>query len=86
MDELCRTTMLWIDNSCSLMEVRPGEISPEAQVAQQFLTLFSSPAVSNKLREISTTTDILSDNPTSLQDEVLKAVKKIKSRAHESPR
>jgi len=66
MDELCRTTMLWIDNSCSLMEVRP--------------------AVSNKLREISTTTDILSDNPTSLQDEVLKAVKNIKSRVHENPR
>lgn len=40
-------------------------------------------AVSNKLREISTTTDILSDNPTSLQEEVLKAVKNIKSRSHE---
>lgn len=25
MDELGRTSMLWIDNSCSLMEVRPGE-------------------------------------------------------------
>lgn len=43
-------------------------------------------AVSNKLREISTTTDILSDNPTSLQDEVLKAVKNVRSRSHESPR
>ncbi|CRK93053.1 CLUMA_CG006597, isoform A [Clunio marinus] len=66
MDELRRTTMLWIDNNCSLMEVRP--------------------AVSNKLREISTTTDILSDNPTSLQDEVIKAVKNARPRLHENPR
>ncbi|KAG5682669.1 hypothetical protein PVAND_012007 [Polypedilum vanderplanki] len=54
MDELYRTTMLWIDNSCSLATIRP--------------------AVSNKLRELSTTTDILSDNPTTLQEEVKKAV------------
>lgn len=31
-------------------------------------------AVSNKLRYLSTTTDVLSENPTSLQEEVQKAV------------
>ena len=33
-------------------------------------------AVSNKLRYLSTTTDVLSENPTSLQEEVQKAVAK----------
>jgi MAX-like protein X len=54
LEELCRTAQLWVDNSCSLVEIRP--------------------AVSNKLRELSTTTDILSDNPTSLQEEVMRIV------------
>ncbi|XP_070492951.1 carbohydrate-responsive element-binding protein isoform X2 [Chironomus tepperi] len=58
-DELYRTSMLWVDNNCSLMEIRP--------------------AVSNKLRELSTTTDILSENPTTLQEEVLKAIQNSKS-------
>jgi MAX-like protein X len=66
MDELYRTTMLWVDNSCSLMEIRP--------------------AVSNKLRELSTTTDILSENPTTLQEEVMRAVQTMNPRAHDSPR
>lgn len=26
-DELYRTTMLWVDNNCSLMEIRPGVIN-----------------------------------------------------------
>ncbi|XP_055638976.1 MLX-interacting protein isoform X2 [Toxorhynchites rutilus septentrionalis] len=53
-DEMCRTSQLWVDQHCSLVELRP--------------------AVSNKLRQLSTTTDILSDPPTSLQEEVLKAI------------
>jgi len=36
-------------------------------------------AVSNKLRELSTTTDILSENPTTLQEEVMKAIQNSKS-------
>lgn len=54
LDEMCRSSQLWVDQHCSLVELRP--------------------AVSNKLRQLSTTTDILSDPPTSLQEEVLKAV------------
>lgn len=54
LDEMCRTSQLWVDQHCSLVELRP--------------------AVSNKLRQLSTTTDILSDPPTSLQEEVLKAI------------
>lgn len=54
MEELSRTAVLWVDQHCSLMEMRP--------------------AVSNQLRYLSTTTDILSDPPSSLQDEVLKAI------------
>uniref|UniRef100_U5EPE1 Putative basic helix-loop-helix zip transcription factor n=1 Tax=Corethrella appendiculata TaxID=1370023 RepID=U5EPE1_9DIPT len=54
LDELCRTSLLWVDQHCSLIELRP--------------------AVSNKLRHLSTTTDVLSDPPTSLQEEVIKAI------------
>uniref|UniRef100_A0A1Q3FDZ9 Putative mlx interactor n=1 Tax=Culex tarsalis TaxID=7177 RepID=A0A1Q3FDZ9_CULTA len=54
LDEMCRSSQLWVDQHCSLVELRP--------------------AVSNKLRQLSTTTDILSDPPTSLQEEVMKAV------------
>ncbi|XP_058450026.1 MLX-interacting protein isoform X2 [Malaya genurostris] len=54
LDEMCRTSQLWVDQHCSLVELRP--------------------AVSNKLRQLSTTTDILSDPPTSLHEEVLKAI------------
>ncbi|XP_021701396.1 protein WBSCR14 homolog isoform X2 [Aedes aegypti] len=54
LDEMCRSCQLWVDQHCSLVELRP--------------------AVSNKLRQLSTTTDILSDPPTSLQEEVLKAM------------
>ncbi|XP_062546534.1 carbohydrate-responsive element-binding protein isoform X2 [Armigeres subalbatus] len=54
LDEMCRSSQLWVDQHCSLVELRP--------------------AVSNKLRQLSTTTDILSDPPTSLQEEVLKAI------------
>ncbi|XP_035779209.1 histone-lysine N-methyltransferase 2D-like isoform X2 [Anopheles albimanus] len=54
MDEMCRSSQLWVDQHCSLVELRP--------------------AVSNKLRQLSTTTDVLSDPPSSLQEEVLKAI------------
>ncbi|XP_049529710.1 uncharacterized protein LOC125948076 isoform X1 [Anopheles darlingi] len=54
MDEMCRTSQLWVDQHCSLVELRP--------------------AVSNKLRQLSTTTDVLSDPPSSLQEEVIKAI------------
>lgn len=54
LDEMCRSCGLWVDQHCSLVELRP--------------------AVSNKLRQLSTTTDILSDPPTSLQEEVVKAI------------
>lgn len=67
------------------MEVRPGTTF-KITFNKSFLHFNYIPAVSNKLREISTTTDILSDNPTSLQEEVLKAVKNINSRTHENPR
>ncbi|CAD7088024.1 unnamed protein product [Hermetia illucens] len=53
-EELYRTALLWVDQHCSLVELRP--------------------AVSNKLRYLSTTTDILSDPPSSIEEEVLKAV------------
>ncbi|XP_031624205.1 MLX-interacting protein isoform X2 [Contarinia nasturtii] len=54
MDELYRSAMIWVDQHCSLVEIRP--------------------AVSDKLRYLSTTTDILSDPPSTLQEEVLKAI------------
>ncbi|XP_059616210.1 carbohydrate-responsive element-binding protein isoform X2 [Phlebotomus argentipes] len=55
LDELCRTAMLWVDQNCSLVELRP--------------------AVTNKLRYLSTNTDILSaENPSTLREEVLKAI------------
>lgn len=53
-DELYRTAKLWVDQNCSLVELRP--------------------AVSNKLRYLSTTTDILSDPPSTLHEEVMKAI------------
>jgi len=36
MDELCRTTMLWIDNHCSLMEIRPGKLLIRLQSRSRF--------------------------------------------------
>uniref|UniRef100_A0A1B0DRE6 Uncharacterized protein n=1 Tax=Phlebotomus papatasi TaxID=29031 RepID=A0A1B0DRE6_PHLPP len=55
LDEMCRTAMLWVDQNCSLVELRP--------------------AVTNKLRYLSTNTDILSaENPSTLREEVLKAI------------
>lgn len=54
MDDLIRSTYNWVDQHCSLIELRP--------------------AVSNKLRMLSMTTDLLADPPTSLQHEVRKAM------------
>uniref|UniRef100_A0A336M9X4 CSON013117 protein n=1 Tax=Culicoides sonorensis TaxID=179676 RepID=A0A336M9X4_CULSO len=54
MDDLIRTTNNWVDQHCSLIELRP--------------------AVSNKLRCLSLTTDLLAERPTSLQQEVHKAM------------
>lgn len=59
MDDLIRTTNNWVDQHCSLIELRP--------------------AVSNKLRSLSTTTDLLAERPTSLQQEVQKAMTKSNS-------
>lgn len=59
MDDLIRTTNNWVDQHCSLIELRP--------------------AVSNKLRTLSTTTDLLAERPTSLQQEVQKAMIKSNS-------
>ncbi|XP_011192829.1 protein WBSCR14 homolog isoform X1 [Zeugodacus cucurbitae] len=54
LEELRRTAFLWVDQHCSLIDLRP--------------------AVSNKLKYLSMKTDILSDPPSTLQDEVAKAV------------
>ncbi|TMW41254.1 hypothetical protein DOY81_013666, partial [Sarcophaga bullata] len=54
LDELRRTAFLWVDQHCSLIDLRP--------------------AVSNKLKYLSMKTDILSDPPSTLQEEVAKAV------------
>ncbi|XP_075151514.1 MLX interacting protein mondo [Haematobia irritans] len=54
LDELRRTAFLWVDQHCSLVDLRP--------------------AVSNKLKYLSMKTDILSDPPSTLRDEVVKAV------------
>ncbi|XP_073824412.1 MLX interacting protein mondo isoform X3 [Musca autumnalis] len=54
LDELRRTAFLWVDQHCSLIDLRP--------------------AVSNKLKYLSMKTDILSDPPSTLRDEVEKAV------------
>ncbi|KXJ73138.1 hypothetical protein RP20_CCG016448 [Aedes albopictus] len=54
LDEMCRTSQLWVDQHCSLVELRP--------------------AFSNKFRHLSTTTDILSEPPTTLREEALKAI------------
>ncbi|XP_059220881.1 protein WBSCR14 homolog [Stomoxys calcitrans] len=54
LDELRRTAFLWVDQHCSLIDLRP--------------------AVSNKLKYLSMKTDILSDPPSTLREEVAKAV------------
>ncbi|KAM7352370.1 MLX interacting protein mondo isoform 2-T5 [Cochliomyia hominivorax] len=54
LDELRRTAFLWVDQHCSLIDLRP--------------------AVSNKLKYLSMKTDILSDPPSTLQEEIAKAV------------
>uniref|UniRef100_A0A1A9WHG3 BHLH domain-containing protein n=1 Tax=Glossina brevipalpis TaxID=37001 RepID=A0A1A9WHG3_9MUSC len=54
LDELRRTAFLWVDQHCSLIDLRP--------------------AISNKLKYLMTKTDILSDPPSALQEEVAKAV------------
>ncbi|XP_017494071.1 PREDICTED: uncharacterized protein LOC108382174 isoform X2 [Rhagoletis zephyria] len=54
LEELRRTAFLWVDQHCSLIDLRP--------------------AVSNKLKYLSMKTDILSDPPSTLQEEVAKAV------------
>ncbi|XP_055373958.1 carbohydrate-responsive element-binding protein [Condylostylus longicornis] len=54
LEELHRTALHWVDQHCSLIELRP--------------------AVSNKLRQLSMTTDLLSDPPSTLQEEVIKAI------------
>lgn len=59
MEDLIRTTNNWVDQHCSLIELRP--------------------AVSNKLRSLSTTTDLLAERPTSLKQEVEKAMTKSNS-------
>lgn len=56
LEELCRSSALWVDQHCSLVETRP--------------------AVSSKLCQLSTQTDILADPPTSLKEEVMKAIAK----------
>ncbi|KAL9926367.1 uncharacterized protein LOC119640378 isoform X2 [Glossina fuscipes] len=54
LDELRRTAFLWVDQHCSLIDLRP--------------------AISNKLKYLMTKTEILSDPPSTLQEEVAKAV------------
>lgn len=76
--------MLWVDQHCSLVEIRPGKyiniITITLRTKQHsfvifFFVLLDSPtAVSDKLRYLSTTTDILSDPPSTLQEEVMKAI------------
>lgn len=76
LDEMCRSCQLWVDQHCSLVELRPGmscNVPVDVPINNEFNS-FCFTAVSNKLRQLSTTTDILSDPPTSLQEEVLKAM------------
>ncbi|XP_068151130.1 MLX-interacting protein [Drosophila tropicalis] len=54
LDELRRTAFLWVDQHCSLIDLRP--------------------AVTNKLKYLSMHTDIVSDPPSTLQEEVAKAM------------
>lgn len=79
MEELHRSTMLWVDQHCSLIEIRPGKyiyigksLTKKIKLISCILIRFL--AVSDKLRYLSTTTDILSDPPSTLQEEVLKAI------------
>lgn len=46
----------------------------------QFLfTSTTNPAITNKLRYLSTTTDILSDEPSTIKDEVMKVINRANS-------
>ncbi|KAH8421171.1 hypothetical protein KR009_010294 [Drosophila setifemur] len=54
LDELRRTAFLWVDQHCSLIDLRP--------------------AVTNKLKYLSMHTDIVSEPPSTLQEEVVKAL------------
>lgn len=77
-EELYRTALLWVDQHCSLVELRPGKFLCFCNAVLNFANILISSnistAVSNKLRYLSTTTDILSDPPSSIEEEVLKAV------------
>lgn len=86
MEELYRSTMIWVDQHCSLVEIRPGkhrwyccnssisDFWPKLLSLELIIFSFLFLAVSDKLRYLSTTTDILSDPPSTLQEEVLKAL------------
>lgn len=76
MEELSRTAILWVDQHCSLIEMRPGKcFRTFIRKPDIFMTNCKTfAAVSNQLRYLSTTTDILSTPPSSLQDEVMKAI------------
>lgn len=78
MEELYRSAMIWVDQHCSLVEIRPGKTNDSLFFSfhhSSLICFFNLPsAVSDKLRYLSTTTDLLSDPPSTLQDEVLKAI------------
>lgn len=86
MEELYRSAMIWVDQHCSLVEIRPGKLSilcfspvfsfkfNQKPIESKILVIFLVLAVSDKLRYLSTTTDLLSEPPSTLQEEVLKAI------------
>lgn len=73
MEELSRTAILWVDQHCSLIEMRPGKFVT-LRASYIYFKCQTFTAVSNQLRYLSTTTDILSTPPSTIQEEVLKAI------------
>ena len=75
-DDLCKTTLMWVEQHCSLVDLRPGKNKILRNVRKKLshrFYLFSISAVLRSLKDICTATDIL-NNPSNLPQEALAAV------------
>ncbi|KAJ8970678.1 hypothetical protein NQ317_012360 [Molorchus minor] len=74
LDDLYSSTLLWIEQHCTLVDLRPGNYNKDPTIRQFALAYeFSLLVVLNSLRYVCTKTDILSE-PEKLPDEVRQMV------------
>lgn len=75
LDELRRTAFLWVDQHCSLIDLRPGKkLWFNSNFGILIIICIILLAVTNKLKYLSMHTDIVSEPPSTLQEEVAKAL------------